>query len=311
MKKNIFFITFFSFLLMYSISYFEPIKPIPKKIKYNKELALLGMRLYHDPRLSKDGTVSCASCHDLKLGGTDNKKVSSGVYKQKGLMNAPTVLNAVFNFRQFWNGRAKSLVDQASMPIHNPVEMAMDEEKIINVLKSDKNYKADFLKLFNNEEILFLDAMKAIAEFERALTTPNCKLDRYLRGELQLTELEKEGYVLFKRLGCVSCHNGVNVGGNSFQYIGVINSFDYDGEVHDLKHITQENFDKFRFKVPTLRNVELTAPYFHDGSVPTLKEAVKRMAFHNLGLSLSDEEQEKILAFLKTLTGERPAILNE
>lgn len=297
-----------SFFLSFTAFGREPIDPIPQVVDYDLDKALVGKRLFMDTRFSSDGTVSCATCHDLEKGGVDNKKFSLGVEKQKGNMNAPTVLNSRFNFRQFWNGRAANLKEQAAGPIHNPVEMDLSDEKVMKVVLSDKYYQAGFEKFLDSEPT-FDDVLDAIAEFEKALVTPNSKFDRYLRGEAVLSEQERRGYLAFKQLGCVSCHNGVNVGGNSFQYFGAVNPVEEDPNASDRYQVTRDPFDRSRYKVPTLRNIELTFPYFHDGSADTLKEAVTLMAHHNLGFDLSEQEVSDIVAFLKTLTGVMPEIL--
>ncbi len=290
----------------------EPIKPIPKKIDYDRKKAELGKLLFHDPILSKDRKVSCATCHDVKRKcGTDHRRVSVGVEGKKGKVNAPTVLNAVFNFRQFWNGRAKNLKEQALGPIHNPIEMAMTEEEVERRLNSSPMYKRLFWEAYGVREIKFEHVIDAIVEFEKALITPNSKFDRYLRGELKLSKEEMEGYELFKRLGCITCHNGVNVGGNSYQYFGAVVPVRWNPDNPDRYKITHREFDKNRYKVPTLRNIECTYPYFHDGSADTLEEAISEMSYHNLGFRLKREEVKKIVAFLKTLTGEVPEILKK
>ena len=288
----------------------EPIEPIPLKVPYNRDKAQLGLRLFIDPNLSADGTVACVSCHSFEHGGADPRPVSIGVHGQKGNANAPTVYNSYFNFRQFWNGRARDLKDQANGPIHNPVEMAMEPERIENYLKKETDYRRMFRKVYGSDPC-YDDALDAIAEFEKALYTPNCRFDRYLRYELKLEPKEKEGYRLFKTLGCITCHNGVNIGGNSYQKMGLIIPYPWSATFPDRYNITKDPADRNVYKVPTLRNIALTAPYFHDGSVATLKEALQKMAFHNLGFELSEEEVTALEAFLMTLTGERPAILRE
>jgi len=226
-------------------------------------------------------------------------------------MNSPTVLNAVFNFRQFWNGRAQDLREQAAGPVHNPVEMGMDAARIEEVLNEDPDYRQAFGEIFGQRTIDFENFVSAIVEFEKALITPNSRFDRYLRGEIELTSEEARGYLLFKQRGCVACHNGINVGGNSFQYVGVINPYQGAGKAADRYSVTRDPRDQNRFKVPSLRNIELTAPYFHDGSISTLQEAVEKMAFHNLGLEFEPDEVLCIVSFLKALTGEPPDILSE
>ena len=288
----------------------EAILPIPLHVPYDAPRAQLGRLLFLDPQISADGSVSCHSCHSFEHGGADPRPVSIGVHGAKGNANAPTVYNAYFNFRQFWNGRAKDLRDQANGPIHNPVEMDMVPKEIEAYLRGNGYYAKRFLEIYGRPPA-YEDMLDAIAEFEKALYTPNCKFDYYLRGAGELSPLEAKGYRLFKTLGCVTCHNGVNIGGNSYQKFGLINPYLWKPSFPDRYDITRDPDDKNVYKVPTLRNIALTAPYFHDGSAATLKEALRKMAFHNLGFDLSREEVEAIEAFLRTLTGEKPAILRE
>ncbi len=300
-------------LIFVKLSYgIEPIQPIPIRIDYNRDKAELGKILFHDPVLSRDRSVSCASCHDVyEKWGTDHRKASVGIGGKVGNVNAPTVFNTFFNFRQFWNGRAKNLKEQVEGPIHNPIEMGMSKRAVEKRLNSIPFYRKIFKKVYGVERITFDLVIDAIVEFEKALITPNSKFDRYLRGELKLSKEEKEGYMLFKKFGCITCHNGINVGGNSFQKIGAIKPFPWNPENPDRYRLTKREFDKNRYKVPSLRNIECTYPYFHDGSIPTLEEAIRTMAYHNLGFKLSEEEVRKIVAFLKTLTGELPEILKK
>jgi len=286
----------------------EPIVPIPKTISYNAKKAHLGKALFFDPILSADKKISCASCHDPDHGGADPRPVSIGVYGKKGKVNAPTVYNAVFNFRQFWNGRAKDLKEQAHGPLHTKFEMAMDEQHIEKKLNSSDFYKRVFYELYGTKRIHYDQVIDAIVEFEKALITPDAKFDRYLRKEIELSPQEHKGYLYFKELGCITCHNGINIGGNSFQKIGTV--VPYSGRLDcDRYHLTKDIEDIGVYKVPTLRNIALTAPYFHDGSVKTLKEAVDEISYHNLGFKLTEEERDAIVAFLKTLTGKKPEIL--
>ena len=286
----------------------EPIQPIPQSVPYDKEKAAIGKLLFFDPILSKDRSVSCASCHDPDHGGADPRSVSIGVEGKRGSVNSPTVFNAIFNFKQFWNGRANDLAQQASGPIHAPNEMGMDEKSIEKRLNKSSFYKKRFKKVYKTDRISYDMVIDAIVEFEKALITPNSKFDRYLRGEAKLSPLEQRGYRLFKELGCITCHNGVNLGGNSFQKMGLV--YPYSGKTTlDRYALTHKEEDKGVYKVPTLRNIALTAPYFHDGSAKTLQEAVDKMSYHNLGFKLSASEQTAIIAFLHTLTGEKPKIL--
>ncbi len=287
-----------------------PIKPIPTSVKYDHKKAELGKVLFMDPGLSSDKSVACVSCHSFDFGGADPRPVSIGAHGATGDVNAPTVYNSYFNFRQFWNGRAKDLREQARGPLHNPAEMGMVTKDIEYYLRHNDFYLKTFHEIYGRAPT-HDDALDAIAEFEKALITPNCKFDRFLRKETKLSKLEYRGYKLFKTLGCASCHNGINVGGNSFQKMGLIFRYPWKETSPDRYNITKSPGDKNVYKVPTLRNIELTAPYFHDGSVPTLELALQKMAYHNLGFDLSAEEIEALTAFLKTLTGKPPPIIQE
>lgn len=284
----------------------EPIVPIPDSIPHDKNKASLGKLLFFDPILSKDKTIACASCHDFSKGGADGQNVSTGIHKLKGRMNAPTVLNSAFNFTQFWNGRAKTLQEQALGPIHNPVEMGLSPKEAVFRLQKSPKYQEAFKKITKRDTITPEDISAMIAEYEKTLITPNAKFDLYLNGKKSLSSAEQEGYALFKTLGCVTCHNGVNVGGNSFQKMGLINPVERKPLVDDRYALTKREIDNNVFKVPTLRNVELTAPYFHDGSALTLHEAVQKMSYHNLGIKPTPKEVTLIVAFLKTLSGDIP-----
>ena len=289
----------------------EPIKPIPLYIKYNHKKAELGKVLFFDPRLSSDGTISCVSCHSFKYGGADPRPVSTGVFGKKGSANAPTVYNSYFNFKQFWNGRGKDLKDQTNGPMHNPVEMGMDDRAIKKYLNANSYYIKKFKEVYGTKPTTD-EAQDAIAEFEKALYTPNAKFDRFLRGETNLTKDEAKGYQLFKTLGCITCHNGINIGENSYQKFGLIYPYKWSKKYPDRYTITKNPEDKNVYKVPTLRNITLTAPYFHDGSAKTLDEALTQMAYHNLGFKQIDPKNIRYLkAFLKTLTGQKPAILDK
>ncbi len=287
----------------------EPIRPLPRKVDYDAAKAALGQMLFSDTILSKDRKVSCASCHSFEHGGADPRPVSIGVDGKKGNIQSPTVFNARYNFRQFWNGRADSLEEQAGGPIHNPVEMAMDSAVVEKRLNADPYYRKAFRKVFGSPKISYAQVIAAIVEFEKALVTPDSRFDRFLRGETELTPLEAEGYRRFKELGCVTCHNGINIGGNSFQKMGIFVPYKYDASAPDRYRVTRNERHKNVFKVPTLRNIALTAPYFHNASAQTLEEAVRTMSFHNLGTELSGEDVKAITAFLKTLTGKVPEIL--
>lgn len=288
----------------------EPIKPIPTENKLDPAKVALGDRLFHDKRLSRDNSMSCASCHDLGRGGVDGTPFSVGIGGAKGGINAPTVYNAALNFRQFWDGRAASLEEQAAGPVHNPIEMGSNWDEVLAKLGKDADLVAQFRKAYP-DGLKPKNIQDAIAVFERSLVTPNARFDKYLRGDRNaLTAEELRGYQLFKSYGCVACHQGVNVGGNMFQTFGVMG--DYFGkrgnpQPADLGrfNVTKVESDKHVFKVPSLRNVALTAPYFHDGSAQTLQDAVDVMFKYQLGRPAAPQDKELIVKFLNTLTGER------
>ena len=285
----------------------EPIKPLPQKIAYDEKKALLGRSLFFDTLLSRDHSVACISCHNIYNGGADARPVSIGFEGRKGNIQSPTVLNAVFNFRQFWNGRAKDLYEQANGPLLNPVEHNMTPKLIKQRLEANPEYKKRFEALYK-DGVSYKNAIDAIVEFEKALITPNSKFDLYLQGKAKLSAKEQKGYSLFKQYGCISCHNGQNIGGNSFAKVGMFIPYENKKEYPDRYALTHNPLDKNVFKVPTLRNIALTAPYFHDASKKTLKEAIQAIGRYNLGVELNAEEVGAIEAFLKTLTGKLPEI---
>lgn len=290
------------------------LKPIPQKITFNKAKVELGKELFFDPILSKDGTIACVNCHILPGSGAESSSVSTGINNQKGPINSPTVLNARYNFKQFWDGRADSLYEQASGPITNPIEMGNSLENMLDTLKDSEHYQTAFKKTYGS---LTIDhVLDAIVEFEKTLITPNAKFDKFLRHEIALSPQETRGYELFQNKGCISCHNGINLGGSMFQKFGaIIDLNEIDTNISTNKtdlgryNITKREQDKFVFKVPTLRNVALSAPYFHNATAKTLKEAIKTMAFHQLGVNINETEIQNIEVFLKTLTGETPSTL--
>ncbi|WP_316367230.1 cytochrome-c peroxidase [Candidatus Thiodiazotropha sp. CDECU1] len=303
----------FSLLLGLSTALFamdEPIKPIKPVQNINLGQVELGKKLYFDPRLSKSGFISCNSCHNLSMGGTDNLKTSIGHNWQQGPINAPTVLNSSLNVAQFWDGRAADLKAQAGGPIANPGEMAFTHTLAIDVLTSIPEYVMEFKQVFGTDKIAIDEVTQAIAEFEKTLVTPNSRFDQWLLGDKQaLSQDEMAGYKLFKESGCVSCHNGEAVGGNSFQKMGVVEPYKAKSPAEGLSAVTGKDADRFKFKVPTLRNVEMTYPYFHDGEAETLTEAVDVMGRLQLGKKFSEQENAQIVAFLKSLTGDQPAFL--
>ncbi|HEC16629.1 MAG TPA: cytochrome-c peroxidase [Sedimenticola sp.] len=288
----------------------EPIQPIAPVKVIDLAMAELGKKLYFDPRLSKSGFISCNSCHNLSMGGTDNLQTSIGHKWNQGPINAPTVLNSSLNLAQFWDGRAKDLKEQAGGPIANPGEMAFTHELAVEVLASIPGYVTEFTQVFGSGKIDIDGVTQAIAEFEKTLVTPNSRFDKWLMGdENAINDTELAGYELFKQSGCVACHNGPAVGGSSYQKMGVVAPYKTASKAEGRIAVTGNEADRFKFKVPTLRNVELTYPYFHDGGAATLAEAVDTMGRLQLGKTFTDEEKSKIVAFLKTLTGEQPSFL--
>lgn len=283
------------------------ISPIqPAKIT-NAAAVDLGKKLFFDPRLSKSGFISCNSCHNLSMGGSDNLTSSIGHQWQQGPINSPTVLNSSLNLAQFWDGRAKDLKEQAGGPIANPDEMAFTHELAVDMLASIPAYRSEFKQAFKTEPISLEQVTTAIAAFEETLVTPNARFDQWLNGNTKaITKDEIAGYQLFKTSGCVSCHNGPAVGGNSFQKMGVVEAYKAKTTAQGRSAVTGKDADRFNFKVPTLRNVELTYPYFHDGGANTLTEAVDTMGRLQLGRKFNPDENAKIVAFLKTLTGDQP-----
>lgn len=269
----------------------------------------LGRTLYFDNRLSKNHDLSCNSCHDLAKYGVDGQPTSAGHKGQKGNRNSPTVFHAAGHTTQFWDGREKTIEDQALKPIQNPVEMALKDEKaIVDVLKSIPGYAPLFKKAFadDKEPISAANAAKAIGAFERTLVTPS-RWDKFLGGDqAALTDEEKAGFNRFSSVGCISCHSGTYLGGSDFKKLGFVKP--WTGKTDDVGRmaVTKDEADKLAFKVPSLRNVEKTAPYFHDGSVATLDEAIKLMAKHQIGKELSDDDARSIATFLKALTGDLP-----
>lgn len=286
----------------------EPIQPIPAAKITHPAMVELGKKLYFDPRLSKSGFISCNSCHNLSMGGTDNLTTSIGHNWHEGPINSPTVLNSSLSVAQFWDGRAADLKEQAGGPIANPGEMGFTHELAVNVVQSIPGYVSEFKKVFGSDKVDIDRITKAIAAFEETLVTPNSRFDKWLKGDKKaLTQQELAGYQLFKDSGCVACHNGPAVGGNSFQKMGMVEPYTTNNPAEGRMAVTGQDADRFNFKVPSLRNVELTYPYFHDGAALTLTDAVNTMGRIQLGKKFTPEENAKIVAFLKTLTGDQPS----
>lgn len=285
----------------------EPIQPVPAAKIKNPAMVELGKKLFFDPRLSKSGFISCNSCHNLSMGGSDNLKTSIGHNWQQGPINSPTVLNSSMNMAQFWDGRAKDLKAQAGGPIANPGEMAFTHELAVDVLNSIPAYKAEFRKVFGKDAATIDMVTDAIAAFEETLVTPDSRFDKWLKGDKKaLSKVELRGYRLFKDSGCTACHYGPALGGTSFQKMGLVAEYDTKNKAQGVAGLTGQDADRMKFKVPTLRNVEMTYPYFHDGEADSLEQAVDIMGKLQLGRTYSKQEIAEIVAFLKTLTGRQP-----
>jgi cytochrome c peroxidase len=287
----------------------EPIQPIELPKDLNPAKVELGRKIFNDTRLSKNDTMSCATCHQADQGGTVRLiNAPPGVSGKPVPLNVPTFLGSALNFAQFWDGRAATLEDQVDGPISGVDEMGSSWPEILAKLKSAPEYTNLFEKVYGVPPSQ-KSIKDAIAVFERSQVPVDSPFDRYLKGDNRAISIEaREGYALFKNLGCSSCHQGQNVGGNMFQKFGIIEDYFHDrGHIIDKDYgrfnVTHLEEDRYVFKVPSLRNVELTAPYFHDGSAATLEKAVDTMAKYQLGRTLSKDEQSKLVSFLKSLTG--------
>ncbi len=301
-------------------NYFKPL-PAVSENKHNLPNAAkikLGKILYFDKQLSKDGNISCNSCHNLNTYGVDNLPVSPGDDGTLGTRNSPTVFNASFHIKQFWDGRAQDVEEQAVMPITNPIEMGMPTEKLVlERISGSELYKELFASAFPEEEtpINYKNVGKAIGAFERTLLTPS-KFDEYLvDGKSQLTNEELNGMQSYISSGCIACHKGKLLGGDIFWKFGLFANY---WELTNSKiidkgkaEVTQNEADNYIFKVPSLRNIEMTFPYFHDGSVASLADAIRIMGKTEMNMDLNDEEIEDIISFLKTLTADIPEEIKE
>lgn len=288
-------------------------KPLPKDMSTPERpveaaRVALGRQLYFDTRLSKNHDIACNSCHQLDKYGVDNEPTSPGHKQVRGDRNSPTVYNAALHIAQFWDGRAADVEEQAKGPVLNGVEMAMpDEDYVLKVLKSIPGYETSFKAAFPKEEapITYDNMATAIGAFERGLVTPS-RWDKFLAGDDKaLSEQELKGFNTFVDLGCHACHNGAAVGGASYQKLGAVKPWPNQADEGRSK-ITEDEKDKMFFKVPSLRNIEKTGPYFHDGKTASLEEAVKMMASHQLGKELTEPQMGDLMAWLKALTGELP-----
>lgn len=288
---------------------FNITQALPKSLPLDLNKVALGQTLFNDVRLSGDNTISCASCHLLSAGGVDNRFRSIGIKGGEGSINTPTVFNSAFNFVQFWDGRAASLEDQIEGPINHPKEMGSNWAQIVPKLQAEDGYRNAFDKIYK-DGINPNNIKDAIAAFDRSLLTPNSRFDQFLNGDLNaISDKEKHGYALFQSYGCASCHQGINLGGNMFEKMGLMRDYfadrgnltEADNGRYNLTH-QPENLHEFR--VPSLRNIALTAPYFHDGNAKTLEEAINIMAKYQLGRPIPQDDVNDIVAFLHTLTGE-------
>ncbi|PKH28600.1 cytochrome B6 [Pseudomonas sp. 43NM1] len=287
----------------------EPLKPLPAVPQQNPERVELGRQLFNEPRLSLNGNLSCASCHRMEHGGADTTAFSIGFDGQPVAVNTPSVFNASLNFRQFWDGRSISLESQIHEVLQSSAQMGSTWDHVLQTLSADPSYKNAFAKAYP-DGVTQINVQNALTSYERTLVSANSRFDQYLQGNTDaLTTEEKYGYQRFKSYGCIACHQGVNIGGNMFQKLGVMaDYFEARGNPTeaDLGRylVTKDEEDRNVFKVPSLRNVAVTAPYFHDGSAKTLEDAVDVMFKFQLGRVPSDEDKTLIIQFLKTLTGE-------
>jgi len=289
----------------------EPIKPIPQVAVVDAAKAALGRVLFFDKRFSKDNSVSCVSCHAFDKGGAFPGAKPIGVGGRQHVLNAPSIFNTTFNFKQLWSGGADTVEEVVDQVVKSPLVFGSSWDEVLRKLSADKALEARFKKEYVNG-LNAANVRNALGVYTRSLTTPNARFDKYLRGDQgAITVDEKKGYELFKKYGCIACHQGINVGGNMFQTFGVMGDyFKSRGNVTESDYgrfnFTKHESDRFMFKVPSLRNVELTAPYFHDGSAATLQEAVGVMFKYQLGRSAPQQDMDEIVKFLGTLTGEVP-----
>ncbi|WP_248749901.1 cytochrome c peroxidase [Pseudomonas sp. MWU15-20650] len=287
----------------------EALKPLPEIPTLDPAKVELGRQLFNEPRLSVNNTLSCASCHRLETGGADNKPFSIGFDGKPVGINTPTVFNASLNFKQFWNGRVDTLQAQVEQVVISPVEMGSDWKTVVQNLSALPAYQNAFQQAYP-DGVTAANVQNALATYERTLLTPDSRFDQYLKGNTEiLTTQEKYGYLRFKDYGCIACHQGVNIGGNMFQKFGVMGDY-FKARGNPVESdlgrylVTQDEEDRYVFKVPSLRNVAVTAPYFHDASAKTLEEAVDVMFKFQLGRNPSQEDKDLIILFLKTLTGQ-------
>ena len=287
----------------------EPIKPIPSSIKVDEKKVELGKKLFHDIRLSRNNNIACSNCHIISNAAVDNLRYSITNNGKPDLLNTPTIFNTAFNFRQTWRGAFKTLEQQAAADINNPRHSNIDFKTLVNKLNGIDEYVILFNEIYKTP-ISKSSITNSIAEYQRSLITPGARFDQYLLGDNNaITQDEKKGYELFKSYGCVACHQGINIGGNMFQKLGVMVDYFEEHKIKPKKpdfgrfNVTGKEEDRFVFKVPSLRNIALTAPYFHDGYLQTLEEAIEEMGHTQLGFDIPKKDIQLISKFLHTLTG--------
>ena len=295
----------------------EPIRPLQKISGLDPDVVSLGDSLFHDVRLSADNSISCASCHDLSTNGADSRALSVGIKQRTGLVKSPTVYNSALNFVQFWDGRSRTLEQQASGPVHNPLEMGSHWGEVVTKLSKDPALVERFEQSYP-EGLTASNIIDAIAVFERTLITTGSRFDQWLEGDKGVLDgIELEGYELFKSYGCISCHQGQNVGGNMYAPMGAMKDYfrDRGNEIQkpDLGrfNVTGDPRDKHLFKVPSLRLAAIQNYFFHDASVDNLESAVQVMARYQLGRDISGNDVQKIAAFIRSLAGKHPKMVEE
>jgi len=305
------------FFMPYNTAFAGPVQayesyilPIPPITGLNEKKVSLGRDLFYEKKLSGDNSISCAHCHQLEKGGADGLVHAIGVAGAEGVINTPTVYNVVYNIAQFWDGRATTLEELVDDHIQNKAGMDSNWQDIIKKLKHDPHYAKRFKKAYGRKGLVAANIENAIATFERSLVTSNAPFDLFLAGNRDaISQDAKKGFELFQSYGCVSCHQGANVGGNMFQTMGLFGDYFEDrGDITRADEgrfaVTGRPLDNYKFKVPSLRLVTLTAPYFHDGSIDTLSAAIQIMAQYELGRMIPEDDIQFIIAFLHALKGE-------
>jgi len=295
------------FVFLVSILCADPsFSPIPISKIENKEKYNLGKELFFDVNLSKDKTVACVNCHVLELGGADGRKFSLGAHQTNGVINSPTIFNTKFNISQDWTGEYTTIKGRSKMAFLSEIEMSGNIDDIIEYIGETKSLNDKFIEIYGlvSDENIF----DSIGYYVENLTTPNSKFDKFLKGDREiLSDDEFDGYTLFKNYGCVSCHNGVNIGGNMYQKFGIFNENEINRDENLGRYkVTKKMYDKYVYKVPSLRNISKTSPYFHNGKVKKLSDTIYEMGKHQLGINIAKSDILKIELFLNTLNGEIP-----